>query len=117
MLPAGHRLRRSADFRSTTRSGLRAGRSALVVHLSPAAVALTEPARVGFTVGKSVGNSVIRHRVSRRLREAIRPLVTDLPAGSRVVVRALPEAAGASVGELREQLASALATLQRRAAS
>ena len=72
---------------------------------------------MGFTVGKSVGNSVIRHRVSRRLREAIRPLVTDLPAGSRVVVRALPEAAGASVTELREQLASALATLERRAAS
>ena len=115
MLPAGHRLRRSSDFRSTTRSGLRAGRSALVVHLSSAAGARTDLAQVGFTVGKSVGNSVVRHRVTRRLREAVRPLLPDLPAGSRVVVRALPEASGASVVDLREQIASALRTLQRRA--
>lgn len=113
MLPAGHRLRRSSDFRSTTRSGLRAGRSALVVHVTVGLGA--DPARVGFTVGKSVGNSVVRHRVTRRLREAVRPLLPDLPAGSRVVVRALPEAAGASVIDLREQIASALRTLQRRA--
>ena len=49
-----------------------------------------------------------------RLREAVRPLLPDLPAGSRVVVRALPDAAGASVVELREQFASALAALRRR---
>ena len=114
MLPAGHRLRRSADFHSTTRSGLRAGRSALVVHLSPSIAGSPGPGRIGFTVGKAVGNSVIRHRVTRRLREAVRPLLPDLPAGSRVVVRALPDAAGASVVELREQFASALAALRRR---
>lgn len=69
---------------------------------------------MGFTVGKAVGNSVTRHRVSRRLREAVRPLLSELPAGSRVVVRALPPAADASVLELREQISSALASLQRR---
>ena len=119
MLPASHRLRRSADFRSTTRSGLRAGRAALVVHVATAPATATaigpDQARVGFTVGRSVGNSVTRHRVSRRLREAMRPLVADLPPGSRIVIRALPQAATASVADLREQIASALASVQRRA--
>ena len=88
-----------------------------MVHVSPgspAPAAANEPSRVGFTVGKSVGNSVARHRVSRRLREAVRPLLTDLPHGSRIVVRALPEAANSSVAELREQIASGLASIRGR---
>src|SRR4051794_22861366 len=33
------------------------------------------PARAGFVVSSAVGNSVVRHRVSRRLREQVRPLL------------------------------------------
>lgn len=110
MLPASHRLRRSADFTLTTRSGSRAGRSALVVHLRSGMGA--DPAKVGFTVSKSVGGSVVRHQVVRRLREAARPLMSGLPAGSFMVVRALPPAAEASVGELRAQMSSALGSIR-----
>ena len=35
-------------------------------------------ARIGFTVTKKVGNAVIRNRVRRRMREAIRLLSPDL---------------------------------------
>ena len=38
-----------------------------------------DPARVGFTVTKKVGNAVVRNRTRRRLREAMRLLLTDQP--------------------------------------
>lgn len=91
MLAAPHRLRRSADFSATVRQGARAGRPNLVVHCVLRHV--QEPPRVGLTVGASVGNSVVRHRVSRQLRALITPLLTSMPIGAQVVVRALPGAA------------------------
>jgi ribonuclease P protein component len=69
---------------------------------------------VGFVVSKAVGNAVTRNRVKRRLRALTATRVTDLPVGSRTVVRANPAAAEASFGRLGEDLDSALRTLQRR---
>ena len=37
------------------------------------------PARAGLVVSGKVGNSVVRHRVSRRLRAQLRPLLAELP--------------------------------------
>ncbi len=59
-------------------------------------------------VSGKVGNSVVRHRVTRRLREQVRPLLDRLPAGSDVVVRAFPAAATASSDELAASLQRAL---------
>jgi ribonuclease P protein component len=59
---------------------------------------------VGFVVGRAVGNSVIRHRVLRRLRHLCRERLVRLPSGSWLVVRALPAAAGASYQELGADL-------------
>ena len=47
---------------------------------------------MGLVVGRVVGPSVARHRVSRRLRAALAGIVAELPSGSWVVVRALPGA-------------------------
>jgi ribonuclease P protein component len=56
-----------------------------------------------------VGGSVVRHAVVRRLRHQLAPRLRALPAGSRVVVRALPGAASASSAELAAELDRALA--------
>lgn len=95
MLPAAHRLRSPRDFSTTTRAGRSSACGSVVayVHLAPEA-ADGEPARVGLIVTRAVGGSVERHRVSRRLRAAVRPVVSTLPPGSTVVLRALPSAAG-----------------------
>ena len=44
--------------------------------------------RVGFTVTKKVGNSVIRNRTKRRLREALRLVAREdgLPLGDFVLI-------------------------------
>lgn len=89
-------MTRSVDFAATVRRGRRARRGAVVVHHRPSADGTGSPALVGFVVGRGVGGSVVRHRVIRRLRHVTRPLVPLLPVGSRTVVRALPEASGAT---------------------
>jgi ribonuclease P protein component len=61
-------------------------------------------ARAGFVVGKAVGNSVVRHRVTRRLRELVRPELHRLPPTADLVVRARPEAATADSARLRRDL-------------
>jgi ribonuclease P protein component len=44
--------------------------------------------RVGFAVPKAVGGSVIRNRVKRRLREAVRPSLGQLGPQWNVVIQA-----------------------------
>lgn len=56
--------------------------------------------RVGFVVSKAVGTAVVRNRVKRRLRHAMRERMDLLPAGSLLVVRAQTPAATTSYPEL-----------------
>jgi ribonuclease P protein component len=110
VLPAPARLRRREDFTRTVRRGRRAGRGTLVAHyLSPDLVPDAVPtARAGFVVGRAVGNSVVRHRTVRQLRHLVRDRYDRLPAGSLLVVRALPPAAGADSAGLARDLDAAL---------
>jgi ribonuclease P protein component len=64
--------------------------------------------RAGFVVSKAVGGSVVRHAVARRLRHVVRPRLASLPAGSRLVVRALPDSATATSDQLAADLDAAL---------
>jgi ribonuclease P protein component len=120
VLPSENRLRRREDFATATRRGRRAGRPHLVVHLScgtdPHAAERSvpedaPPPRAGFVVSKAVGNAVVRNRVQRRLRHLMRDRLTRLPAGSLVVVRALPGAGDAAYDQLARELDAALERL------
>ncbi|MBP2475527.1 ribonuclease P protein component [Crossiella equi] len=62
-------------------------------------------------MSKAVGNSVVRHRVSRRLRHLVRDRLDRLPPGSALVVRALPASADATSAQLGGDLDSALRKL------
>ena len=99
MLPASARLRRSSDIGQVMRHGRRLSSRLLVLHVLDGT---DQPSRFAFAVGKNVGNSVIRHRVTRKLREIVRTNGPSLPAGSLVVVRALPGCAQASFAVLTE---------------
>lgn len=59
-------------------------------------------------MSKAVGNSVVRHRVSRRLRHLVRDRLDLLPPGTSLVVRALAPAADADSASLGRDLDAAL---------
>jgi ribonuclease P protein component len=111
VLPPEYRMRRSSEFAAVIRSGVRARRGRLVLHQDRALH--SGAPKVGLVVGKSVGGSVVRHRVSRRLRAQLALRLAALPAGSGTVVRALPGAADATSAELGTDLDSALSRLAR----
>lgn len=121
MLSRDARLHRSADFTEVVRRGRRASRPLLTVHaLLAAPVADGEaapggprPPRAGLVVSKAVGDSVTRHRTSRRLRHLLRDRMASLPAGVRVVVRAAPPAGVAPSRALAHDLDEALSAALR----
>jgi ribonuclease P protein component len=63
------RLRHRADFLATA-AAVKVSTKAFIVQMRDRRD--EEPARVGFTVSKKVGNAVERNRVRRRLREIVR---------------------------------------------
>ncbi len=119
MLPRQHRLTRSRDFTAVLRGGRgagdrrRAGTRLVVVHLRHDPDRSDRPPRVGFVVPRTVGNSVVRHRVIRRLRHLVAPRLSTLPGGTDVVIRANQEAASASSAELAVALDAALDRVSR----
>ncbi len=112
-------MRRSTDFTSVVRVGFRARTGRVVVHHDPVLQttppdAESGPALVGLVVSKSVGNSVQRHAVSRRLRAQLAVRLDRLALGSGTVVRALPGSAASTSAELARDLDRALSRLSRR---
>lgn len=109
MLPARNRMRRSADFGLAVRSGVRAAQPDLVVHVNRQIHTATgDSPQIGLIVAKSVGGSVDRHRVARKLRHASREVLAELGPTDRVVIRALPSSRGASASRLEQQLRAAV---------
>ena len=104
------RLKQRREFLRVAGKGKRAARPSVLLQALPE----TEgPLRVGFTATKKLGNAVVRNRVTRRLREIVRPHLETLPAGSAIVLRALPGIEGQAFAELREDVDSALASASR----
>ena len=69
-------------------------------------------ARVGLTVTTKVGSAVVRNRIKRRLREAVRHELASLPAVDLVLV-ARSTSTTATVPQLRAWLRKASARMRR----
>ncbi|MGW8482673.1 ribonuclease P protein component [Microbacterium sp. NPDC055903] len=103
MLARPHRLTRGSDYRQVVRRGARCGGPRLVVSILTTAET-ERAARFGFIISKQVGTAVIRNTVRRRLKAVCAELLTEVPQGTDVVIRALPVSATASFAELRSDV-------------
>lgn len=79
-------------------------------------IAGLHPVKVGFIVPKSVGNSVIRHRLYRQLRHLMRERLDQFGDGDLVTVRALPPARGSESEALSADLDRAITKALRKRA-
>jgi len=96
------RLRTPADFRRVREHAPRGWpHPLLVLYAAPNDLGRT---RIGITVSSRVGNAVVRNKVRRRLREALRARFSRLAPGTDLLVIARPSAARAKWEELNAAL-------------
>jgi len=111
-LPKSARLRRRAEYLATRQEGKSFAEGPLAASYRPRDGQPTRSgipggvARVGLTVSSKVGEAVTRNRIKRRLREAVRLELAQLPAVDLVIV-ARASAAQASVADFRAWLSRA----------
>ena len=107
MLPISARLTSPQDFARTTKSGLRVTSEHFVGYLYINPASTLQP-RAGLIIGKSVGGSVRRHRVSRQIRHALAPLMSSFPTGSLIVIRGLKQKSEVDTNKEINQIAERL---------
>lgn len=64
----------------------------------------SDAARVGFTVPRRLGNSVVRNRIRRRMREAVRLELANLAAGRDLVFHPRSAVQDTPFNELRREV-------------
>ncbi|MGH2905498.1 MAG: ribonuclease P protein component [Solirubrobacterales bacterium] len=89
----GRRLSRSTEFQRVYRQGRSKANRHLVLYSFARGEDDEARPRFGVSVGRKVGNAVIRNRVKRTIREAVAELEPNLPDGLDYVVLARPDAA------------------------
>lgn len=85
MLPANQRLQRNQDFRRVYKRGREYVHPLAVLYVMrrTGEEAVQIPGRrVGFVVSKKQGNAVVRNRIKRRLREAMRLQLHQVKPGA-----------------------------------
>jgi ribonuclease P protein component len=84
MLPAEQRLRANRDFRLIYARGRSFAHPVAVLYVMRRSGDYANVApgrRIGFVVSKKQGGAVVRNRIKRRLREAVRSRLSDLRDG------------------------------------
>jgi ribonuclease P protein component len=90
-----YRLSRSRDFDAVYRHGRSASTRFLTLYWFPREDGGDEP-RLGLAVPKANGTAVVRNSLKRRLREAWRALLAEIPTGRDYVLVARPGLAEAA---------------------
>lgn len=73
--------------------------------------------RVGYTVGKVLGTAVVRNRIKRRMREAVRAQARPFPAGVDLVIHPKKSAGTAEFALLVREVDGAFALIGQKLAA
>jgi ribonuclease P protein component len=85
-----HRLSRSRDFDAVYRHGRSVSTRFLVLYWFAREDGEDAGARLGLAVPKAIGTAVVRNKMKRRLREALRSRLPELPQDQDYVLVVRP---------------------------
>lgn len=94
-------LKKNRDFQTVYRNGKSYANRYLVMYVRENG---TEENRLGISVSKKVGNSIVRHRLTRLIRESYRLQEADFNRGIDIAVIARAGAKGKSYAEIESAL-------------
>lgn len=98
-------LRKKADFDSIYRKGKSAGDRYVVVFGRPNGLEIT---RTAFLASKKVGNSVVRNRARRLMKESYRLLNAKIPEGMDIVFIARNTIKDVNLKEVQRSMGAAI---------
>ena len=103
------RLRKSSDFQRVRQQRRSVASRLLILAWAPNT---ENTVRIGFVISKRIAKRAVeRNYIKRLLSEAIRPIITDLPAGWDIVISGRNQVIGSDLPMLKQDIA----TLLRRA--
>ena len=102
------RLRPGGEFERVRQTGRSWPHRLLIVIVQPRSDGPSARSRVAVTAGKRLGNAVVRNRIKRRLREAIRLIYPQLASGYDVIVIARAPIIGVEVAPITAALGEVL---------
>ena len=108
--PKSRRVRSSLDFQRVYERKQRAGDEHLLIFADANHLATT---RIGLSVSRKNGNSIVRHRIRRLLKEAYRLEQHEIPEGLDLILIPRP-GSQSTVDEYRESLVKLACKLERR---
>ena len=94
-------LKKNRDFQFIYRNGKSHGNKYLVMYVLPCG---TDKNRIGISVSKKVGNSVVRHHLTRLIRESYRLNEKKFVGGLDMIVIARPGAKERNFFEIERAL-------------
>ena len=94
-------LKKNRDFQTVYKYGKSAANRYLIMYIYPNQ---TERNRLGISVSKKVGNSVVRHRLARLIRESYRLNEAEFENSLDIVVVARPQAKDRTYHEIESAL-------------
>lgn len=94
-------LKKNKDFQTVYKAGTSQANRYLVMYVLENQYGRN---RLGISVSKKVGNSVVRHRITRLIRESYRLNEIQFHKGLDIVVIARPSARGRTCGEIESAL-------------
>ncbi len=94
-------LKKNKDFQSVYRNNISCGNKYLVMYIKENG---SDSNRLGISVSKKVGNSIVRHRLTRLIRESYRLQEERFKCGLDIVVIARTEAKEKGYREIESAL-------------
>ena len=94
-------LKKYGDFQRVYRKGTSCANKYLVMYVLPVG---TQKNRIGISVSKKVGNSVVRHRITRLIRESYRLNEEKFVEGMDMVIVARIGAKGRNFFEIESAM-------------
>ena len=94
-------LKKNRDFQQVYKRGTSKANRYLVMYVLPNQHMMN---RLGISVSKKVGNSVVRHRLTRLIRESYRLNEAEFENGLDIVVVARPQAKDRTYQEIESAL-------------
>lgn len=91
------KLGKNPEFQKVYKNGRSKANKYLVMYVKTGE---SGPNRYGFSVSKKVGNSVVRHHITRLLRESVRKNDALVKEGNRIVIVARKDVSGKTFKEV-----------------